>query len=57
MKRTANYKMSKKVKTMLALMKFESKEERSRFKQRMINAEIHAASVERVLISSKGGND
>lgn len=57
MKRTANYKMSKQVKTMLALMKFESKEERSRFKQRMINAEIHAASVERVLISSKGGND
>jgi len=57
MKRTATYKMSKQLKTMLALMKFENNEERSRFKQRMINAEIHAASVERVMIGAKNGND
>jgi len=49
--------MSKQLKTMLALMKFETTEERSRFKQRMINAEIHASTVERVLIRAKGGND
>ena len=57
MKRTAAYKMSKQLKTMLALMKFETTEERSRFKQRMINAEIHASTVERVMIGAKGGND
>ena len=57
MKRTATYKMSKQLKTMLALMKFETTEERSRFKQRMINAEIHAAGVERVMIGGKNGND
>jgi hypothetical protein len=57
MKRTANYKMSKQLKTMLALMKFETPEERSRFKTRMINAEIHAAGVERIIVGGKAGND
>lgn len=57
MKRTANYKMSKQLKTMLALMKFETPEEKSRFKTRMINAEIHASTVERVMIGAKNGND
>lgn len=57
MKRPANYKMSKQLKTMLALMKFETPEEKSRFKTRMINAEIHASTVERVMIGAKNGND
>ena len=48
MKRTANYKMPKRLKTMLALMPFHDTEERARFKNKMINAEIYAAKTERV---------
>ena len=48
MKRTANYKMSKRLKTMLALMNFTDAEERARFRNKMINAEIYAAKTERV---------
>ena len=47
MKRTATYKMPKSLKTMLALLPFHDKEEKIRFKNRMINAHIHAAKVER----------
>jgi len=48
MKRTSTYKMPKSLKTMLALLPFHNQEEKSRFKNRMINAHIHAAKVERV---------
>jgi len=48
MKRTANYKMPKRLKTMLALMPFHDTEERARFRNKMINAEIYAAKIERV---------
>lgn len=57
MKRTSTYKMSKRLKTMLALMKFDNAEEKIRFKHRMINAEIQASTSERVSIGVKGGND
>jgi len=40
--------MPKSLKTMLALLPFHNQEEKSRFKNRMINAHIHAAKVERV---------
>jgi hypothetical protein len=48
MKRNANYKMSKRLKTMLALMNFTDAEERARFRNKMINAEVYAAKTERV---------
>jgi hypothetical protein len=48
MKRTANYKMPKTLKTMLALLPFSDSEERARFKNNMINAQIYAAKTERV---------
>jgi len=47
MKRTSTYKMPKSLKTMLALLPFHDKEEKARFKNRMINAHIHASKVER----------
>ena len=40
--------MSKRLKTMLALMNFTDAEERARFRNKMINAEIYAAKTERV---------
>jgi hypothetical protein len=57
MKRTETYKMSKRLKTMLALMPFQDGEERARFKNRMINAEIYAAKSERVHPSKAKTND
>lgn len=55
MKRTSNYKMTKALKTSLALGRFKSKEQKNAWKNAMIDAEIHAASVERVM--NLGGKD
>ena len=57
MKRTSTYKMSKRLKTMLALMPFHDKAEKDRWKSYMINAEVTAASVDRVVIGKSGSND
>jgi hypothetical protein len=40
MKRDKNYKMSKRLKTLLALLPFKNKEARNSFKNNMIDAEI-----------------
>jgi hypothetical protein len=40
MKRDKNYKMPKRIKTLLALLPFKNKEERNNFKNSMIDAEI-----------------
>ncbi len=40
MKRDKNYKMSKKLKTLLALLPFKDKEDRNRFRNNMIDAEV-----------------
>ena len=40
MKRDKNYKMSKQLKTLLALLPFKGKEDRNRFRNNMIDAEI-----------------
>jgi hypothetical protein len=53
MKRTSNYKMSKKLKSLLALLPFPSKTEKSGFKNNMINAEIYAGTVERGVLGGK----
>lgn len=55
MKRPSTYKMSKALKTSLALSKFKNREQKNAWKNAMIDAEIHAASVERVI--NLGGKD
>jgi hypothetical protein len=40
MKRDSNYKMTKQLKTLLALLPFKSREDRNRFRNNMIDAEI-----------------
>jgi len=50
MKPDKTYKMSKQLKTLLALMPFPNKETKSAWKKNMIAAEIHAKSVERVMM-------
>ena len=49
MKSTSTYKMSKPLKTSLALSKFKDAHQKGAWKKAMINAEIHAKSVERVI--------
>jgi len=57
MKRTSTYKMSKRLKTMLALMPFTNKQEKDLWKSYMIGAEMTAASVDRVVLGKPGSND
>jgi len=40
MKRDSNYKMSKRLKTLITLLPFKSREERNKFRNNMIDAEI-----------------
>jgi hypothetical protein len=44
MKRDKNYKMPKRLKTLLALLPFKNKEERNNFKNNMIDADIASQS-------------
>jgi hypothetical protein len=55
MKRLSTYKMSKALKVSLALTKFKNKEQKDAWKNAMIDAEIHASNVERVI--NIGGKD
>jgi len=57
MKRTSTYKMSKALKTSLRLGRYKDKDQRAEWKKAMVNAEIYANSVERVMIGAKNGND
>ncbi len=54
-----NYKMSKQLKTMLALSKFNSKEQRNQFKKNMIKAEHESRFAPRATLSKvdKNAND
>lgn len=58
MKRPSTYKMSKRLKTALALGRYTDQNQRSAWKSAMADAEIYAASVERHIMGGKaGGND
>lgn len=57
MKRTSTYRMTKALKTSLALGRYKDKEQKDAWKNAMIGAEIHAASVERHIMGKPGGND
>lgn len=54
-----NYRMSKQTKTILALSKFKSAEQRSDYKRLMIRAEHHAATAPRASLAKvdKNAND
>ena len=54
MKFTSTYKMSKALKTHLALAKFKDAHQKGAWKRAMIEAEIHSRTVERVV--ALGGN-
>jgi hypothetical protein len=57
MKRTSTYRMTKPLKTSLALGRYKDKEQKDAWKNAMIGAEIHAAGVERHIMGKPGGND
>jgi hypothetical protein len=57
MKRPSNYKMSKRLKTALALGRYTDQHQRGAWKSAMTDAEIYAASVERHIMGKVGGND
>lgn len=52
-----NYKMSKQTKTILALSKFKSAEQRNEYKRLMIRAEHFAANAPRASLSKVDKND
>jgi hypothetical protein len=57
MKPTENYKMRRITKVMLCTMPgMTDSHHRAQFKKMMIKAELHAASVDRVVIGSKSKN-
>ena len=57
MKRPATYRMSKPLKTSLALGRYKDNVQKNAWKNAMVDAEIHAASVERHIMGKVGSND
>ena len=56
MKTPSTFKLSKRAKTMAAILPFKDKEQRNAFKQNMVESEYYASTVERHMMGVNAKN-